>query len=167
MSQLKSDGIDIHEISPSREEPEDQDDSSNSSTEKNRKRPLRNRDSNIESKISKNAADSLLFGINITGKPKYTNYIVMTNYLDISERKDEQCQTEAITIKETVSRDNERKKIEAQIEAEYEKKLAEKLDQERRKHQSELKKCKRKQWCALCANEGNNYSYKRIIYILV
>merc|ERR550519_2522334 len=38
LRQLKfeSDGIDIHEISPSREEPEDQDDSSNSSTEKNR-----------------------------------------------------------------------------------------------------------------------------------
>ena len=62
--------MDIDDISPPRDEPDDQDDSSNSSTEKikGRKRPLRNRDSNIEAKISKNQNDSKLFGVSLTGK---------------------------------------------------------------------------------------------------
>lgn len=65
-----SDGMDIDDISPPRDEPDDQDDSSNSSTEKikGRKRPLRNRDSNIEAKISKNQNDSKLFGVSLTGE---------------------------------------------------------------------------------------------------
>ena len=78
---ISSDGTDIDDISPPRDEPDDQDDSSNSSTEKlkGRKRPLRNRDSNIEAKISKNQNDSKLFGVSLTGRDNNFKNITFTN----------------------------------------------------------------------------------------
>jgi len=77
---FESDGMDIDDISPPRDEPDDQDDSSNSSTEKlkGRKRPLRNRDSNIEAKISKNQNDSKLFGVSLTGETIITKNLYST-----------------------------------------------------------------------------------------
>lgn len=151
--------MDIDDISPPRDEPDDQDDSSNSSTEKikGRKRPLRNRDSNIEAKISKNQNDSKLFGVSLTGKTITSIDLYFQSSLDLSERRDESCQTDP-KLQPVGLDDKQKKQIEKDAREAAKLEFNKILEEERKQHQIEVKKLKKKQWCAMCLKEGKeNY----------
>jgi hypothetical protein len=150
---FESDGTDIDDISPTRDEPDDQDDSSNSSTEKQkgRKRPLRNRDSNIETKISKNQNDSKLFGVSLT---------------DLSERRDESCQTDP-NLQPVGLDDKQKKQIEKEAREAAKLEFNKILDEERKQHQIEVKKLKKKQWCAMCLKEARYFCCTTFFYCSV
>ena len=147
--------MDIDDISPPRDEPDDQDDSSNSSTEKikGRKRPLRNRDSNIEAKISKNQNDSKLFGVSLTGKIIISLNLYFQSSLDLSERRDESCQTDP-KLQPVGLDDKQKKQIEKDAREAAKLEFNKILEEERKQHQIEVKKLKKKQWCAMCLKEG-------------
>ena len=147
--------MDIDDISPPRDEPDDQDDSSNSSTEKikGRKRPLRNRDSNIEAKISKNQNDSKLFGVSLTGKTIISINLYFQSSLDLSERRDESCQTDP-KLQPVGLDDKQKKQIEKDAREAAKLEFNKILEEERKQHQIEVKKLKKKQWCAMCLKEG-------------
>merc|ERR1712242_628878 len=158
---FESDGADIDDISPSPDAaPEEEpDESSNSSTEKtNRKRPLRNRDSNQpETKISKCHNDSLLFGIPIS---------------DLSERVDESCQTPKEFMpsspdeKKTTRRldDKEAEKIRTQERKKWEDYYQRQLEDQKKQFQNEIRKMKKKQWCAVCSKEARYFCCATAFY---
>ena len=81
--------------------------------------------------------------------------------LDISERVDESCQTpkeffQPIENKQKKIDQAELEKVKREVTKRTEDEWKAKLEQEQKRHQIELRKTKKKQWCAVCAKEGTD-----------
>ena len=88
-------------------------------------------------------------------------------HLDLSERVDESCQTPKEFMpsnpdeKKTTRRldDKEAEKIRSQERKKWEDYYQRQLEDQKKQFQNEIRKMKKKQWCAVCSKEGNYYFF--------
>ena len=74
-------------------------------------------------------------------------------FQDLSERRDESCQTDA-KLQPIGLDDKQKKQIEKEAREAAKQEFNKILEEERKQHQIEVKKLKKKQWCAMCLKEG-------------
>ena len=72
---------------------------------------------------------------------------------DLSERRDESCQTDP-KLQPVGLDDKQKKQIEKEAREAAKQEFNKMLEEERKQHQIEVKKLKKKQWCAMCLKEG-------------
>lgn len=140
---------------------DDFDDSSNSSTEKRKKRPLRNRENqndNPKGGLSRKTSETKLFGLPLG--------------VDLRERCDQGTQTitrpgpkpQSPAKSSDPLTQSERTKIIEQAKDDAKVDIEKELDTERRRHQVELRKVKRKQWCTICLKEARYFCCSTSFY---
>ena len=77
------------------------------------------------------------------------------SFQDLSERRDESCQTDS-QLQPVGLDDKQKKQIEKAVRDAAKLEFNKILEEERKQHQIEVKKLKKKQWCAMCLKEGRD-----------
>ena len=77
------------------------------------------------------------------------------SFQDLSERRDESCQTDS-QLQPVGLDDKQKKQIEKAVRDAAKLEFNKILEEERKQHQIEVKKLKKKQWCAMCLKEGGD-----------
>ena len=77
----------------------------------------------------------------------------------MSERRDESCQTDP-KLQPVGLDDKQKKQIEREAREAAKLEFNKILEEERKQHQIEVKKLKKKQWCAMCLKEGKRSTHQ-------
>ena len=100
---------------------------------------------------------------------QYKLYNILTDiyqiFQDLSERRDESCQTDA-KLQPIGLDDKQKKQIEKEAREAAKQEFNKILEEERKQHQIEVKKLKKKQWCAMCLKEGKPIKVTYCVYNL-